>query len=67
MVICFLLWPLSPPFPLLLLQLPHTLDLVADGVKLALSEPTDADSVDVVLGLDIQDDFTFTAERLAGG
>jgi len=36
-------------------------------VKLALSEPTDADSVDVVLGLDIQDDFTFTAERLAGG
>lgn len=38
-------------------------DLVADGVKLALLEPTDADSVDVVLGLDIADDFTFTAER----
>lgn len=42
------------------------LDLVVGGVNLALIEPTDADSVDVVLGLDIQDDFSFTAPRSAG-
>ena len=39
------------------------LELAADGVYLALLEATDADSVDIVLGLDIQDDFTFTADR----
>ena len=42
------------------------LQLAVDGVHLALLEETDADSVDVVLGLDIQDDFLFTADRPAG-
>ncbi len=37
--------------------------LEVGGVHLALLEDTDADSIDVTLGLDIQDDFTFTAER----
>jgi hypothetical protein len=41
-------------------------DLAVGGVTLALLEPTDDDSVDVVLGLDIQDDFTFAAERSVG-
>jgi len=39
------------------------LELAADGVHLALLEATDDDSVDVILGLDIDDDFTFTADR----
>ncbi len=38
-----------------------TLD--AEGVHLELIEATSDESVDVVLGLDIQDDFEFTAER----
>ncbi len=42
------------------------LELAADGVHLALIEPTEDDSIDVVLGLDIQDEFSFTAERAAG-
>jgi len=42
------------------------LQLAVDGVHLALLEETDDDSVDVVLGLDIQDDFLFTADRSAG-
>lgn len=37
--------------------------LEADGVHLELVEATSADEVDVVLGLDIQDDFNFTAVR----
>lgn len=42
------------------------LELAVDGVHLALLEATDDDSVDVVLGLDIQDAFSFTADRVAG-
>ena len=42
------------------------LQLAVDGVHLALLEETDDDSVDVVLGLDIQDDFMFTADRSVG-
>lgn len=37
--------------------------LEADGVHLELVEATSDDQVDVVLGLDIQDDFEFTADR----
>jgi len=37
--------------------------LEADGVHLELVEATADDTVDVVLGLDIQDDFNFTAVR----
>jgi len=37
--------------------------LEADGVHLELIEATTDDAVDVVLGLDIQDDFEFTADR----
>lgn len=40
--------------------------LASDGVRLALVEATSDDSVDVVLGLDIADQFEFTAERQAG-
>lgn len=39
------------------------LTLDAEGVHLELVEATPDDSVEVVLGLDIQDDFEFTAER----
>ncbi len=39
------------------------LTLEADGVHLELVEGTADDTVDVVLGLDIEDDFSFTAER----
>jgi hypothetical protein len=42
------------------------LELTVDGVNLALLDETDDDSVDVVLGLDIQDDFSFTADRSPG-
>ena len=41
------------------------LELTADGVHIALVDATDDDSVDVVLGLDIQDNFSFTALRSA--
>lgn len=37
--------------------------LEAGGVHLELIEATSDDAVDVVLGLDIEDDFEFTAER----
>ena len=37
--------------------------LEADGVHLELIEATSDDAVDVVLGLDIEDDFEFTADR----
>ena len=37
--------------------------LEADGVHLELVDATSDDTVDVVLGLDIQDSFDFTAER----
>jgi hypothetical protein len=39
------------------------LTLEADGVHLELVAATSADTVDVVLGLDIEDNFNFTAER----
>ena len=39
------------------------LTLTADGVHLELSSATVDESVDVVLGLDIEDDFEFTATR----
>ena len=42
------------------------LELGVDGVHLALLEATDADSVEVILGLDIQDAFSFTADRADG-
>jgi hypothetical protein len=42
------------------------LELAVDGVHLALLEATDADSVEVILGLDIQDAFSFTADRADG-
>lgn len=41
-------------------------ELVADGVRLELVEATADESVDVVLGLDIEDDFEFTAQRSGG-
>ena len=40
--------------------------LTVDGVHLALLVATADESVDVALGLDIQDDFLFTAERSTG-
>ena len=41
-------------------------ELVADGVRLELVEATTDDSVDVILGLDIEDNFEFTAQRSGG-
>ena len=42
------------------------LELAVDGVHLALVEGTDDETVEVVLGLDIQDNFSFTAVRSTG-
>jgi len=43
------------------------LELTVDGVRFTLVEDTSDNSVDVVLGLDIQDLFEFTADRSSGG
>lgn len=41
-------------------------ELLAEGVHLELVAPTTDDTVDIVLGLDIEDDFEFTAQRPGG-
>ena len=42
------------------------LELVVGGVRLAFVDATTDESVEVVLRLDIEDDFSFTADRQAG-
>jgi hypothetical protein len=42
------------------------LELVVGGVRLVFVDAMTDESVEVVLGLDIEDDFSFSADRLAG-